>query len=62
MKLGYWNGSRETENITRYEASRIALKMNPKLKEKDIWNGKDKDKEASLYEVTVMFNKANPAI
>lgn len=59
MRKKYWNGERPTAFITRYEASRIALKINPALKEKDVWNGKDGQKEATKYEVSVMLNKAN---
>lgn len=40
MKKGLWNGSRENDMITRWEASRIAMRLNPKIKESAIWTGK----------------------
>lgn len=39
MKAKVWNGENSNKNITRYEASVIASRLNPKAK--DIWNGKD---------------------
>ena len=56
MKAKVWNGENANKNITRYEASVIASRLNPKAK--DIWNWKDWDKEASKYEVSVMLNRA----
>jgi hypothetical protein len=58
MKRKIWNGSRENDNITRWEASRIAMRLAPKVKESDIWSGKFGDKAASKYEVSVMLNRA----
>jgi len=58
MKKGYWNGERANDNITRFEASRIALKMNTAMKEKEIWNGKDGSRDASRYEVGIMLDRA----
>lgn len=62
MKAWLWNGERENDMITRWEASRIAMRLNPKIKEEDIWNGKDWQKAASRYEVTTMFHRAVPEI
>lgn len=58
MKAKVWNWENASKNITRWEASRIAMRLNPKIKEEDIWNWKDWDKEASRYEVSVMLNRA----
>lgn len=59
MKDGVWNGSRAEDNITRFEASRMALKLNSQVKEKDIWNWKDVNREASIYEVSLMLSKVS---
>lgn len=59
MRDGLWNGSRAEDNITRFEASRMALKLNSQVKEKDIWNWKDGNREASIYEVSLMLSKVS---
>lgn len=59
MRDGLWNGSRAEDNITRFEASRMALKLNSQVKEKDIWNWKDVNREASIYEVSLMLSKVS---
>lgn len=59
MRDGLWNGSRAEDNITRFEASRMALKLNSQVKEKDIWNLKDVNREASIYEVSLMLSKVS---
>lgn len=58
MKAKVWNWENASKNITRWEASRIAMRLNPKVEESKIWNWKDWDKEASRYEVSVMLNRA----
>lgn len=37
MKDGLWNGERAGSNITRYEASRMALRLKT-IPENQIWN------------------------
>lgn len=59
MKDGLWNGERAGSNISRYEASRMAIRLNTLVPEKTIWNGKDGQKEASIYEVTLMLSKVS---
>ncbi len=59
MKAGLWNWERANNFITRYESSRICLKINPLIKEKDIWNWKDGGRNASIYEVTLMLSKVS---
>lgn len=57
-RLGYWNGERESDNLTRFEASRIALKIiwNNNF-ESHIWNGIDSNRSVTKYELSVMLNK-----
>ena len=38
MRSGCWNGSRETDNITRWETVQIAKRLNPKIEESKLWN------------------------
>lgn len=59
MKDKLWNGERAWDNITRFEASRMAMKLNPLTPENKIWNRKDKDKPATIYEVTLMLSKSS---
>lgn len=59
MKDWLWNWERAGSNITRYEASRMAMRLNTLVKEKDIWNWKDWQKEASIYETTLMLSKTS---
>lgn len=59
MKDGIWNGERAGDNITRYEASRMAIRLNPQVPENQIWNWKDGNKDASIYEVTIMLSKVS---
>lgn len=59
MKDWLWNGERAGDNITRYEASRMAMRLNSQVPEKNIWNGKDWNKDASLYETTLMLSKVS---
>lgn len=58
MREKVWNWERAGDFITRFEASRMALKKNPGVKEKDVWNGKNGSVNASIYEVSVMFSRA----
>lgn len=59
MKDKLWNWERAWDNITRYECSRMAIKLNPLVPEKNIWNKKDKDKPATIFEVTTMLSKSS---
>ena len=59
MKAGLWNWTRQEDLITRFEASRIALRIwRGKVKEDKIWNWKDWDKPASKFEYTQMVHNA----
>ena len=58
MQAGLWNGSRSDDMITRYEASRIALRIKA-VPERTVWNGKGWDKKASIYEVTAMLSRVS---
>jgi hypothetical protein len=58
MKKGLWNGARENDNLTRWEASRIAMRLG-KVDEKDVWNSKLPEKDVSKYEYSVMLNRVN---
>lgn len=59
MKNKLWNWERADDNITRFEASRMAMRLNPLTPENKIWNRKDKDKPATIYEVTLMLSKCS---
>lgn len=59
MKDWLWNWERAGDNITRYEASRMALRLNSQVPENQIWNGKDWNKDASIYETTLMLSKVS---
>ncbi len=59
MKNKLWNWERANDNITRFEASRMAMRLNPLTPENKIWNKKDKDKPATIYEVTLMLSKCS---
>lgn len=59
MKDGLWNGERAWDNITRYESSRMAIRLNTLVREKDIWNWRDGNKDASIYEATLMLSKVS---
>jgi hypothetical protein len=37
----------------------MAIKLNPLVPEKNIWNKKDKDKPATIFEVTTMLSKSS---
>lgn len=60
MQAGLWNGERANDPITRYEASRVAMKLNPQVPENLIWNMKNGTNKASIYETTLMLNKVSP--
>lgn len=67
MKEKLWNGENADVFISRYEISRIAIRLNSqpdvkKVKESTIWNLKDGSMPATIYEVSVMLNRANPKI
>jgi len=60
MQAGLWNWERANDPITRYEASRVAMKLNPQVPENLIWNMKNWTNKASIYETTLMLNKVSP--
>lgn len=62
MRDGLWNWEKVNDPITRYESSRISLRLNPMLKEKDVWNGKNRNAPASKYEISIMLHNANNLI
>jgi len=67
MREWLFNGERTEEFISRYEISRIALRLNAqpwvkKVKENTIWNLANWSLPATIYEVSVMLNRANPKI
>lgn len=37
----------------------MAMRLNPLTPENKIWNKKDKDKPATIYEVTLMLSKCS---
>ena len=60
MKLGLRNGERENDLLTRWEASRIAMRIAfKKVTEEDVWNGKDWEKPVSKYEYSAMLHRCN---
>ena len=62
MKGGFWNGERAEDNITRFEASRIALRLDSTLKEKSVWNEKNGWIDATRFEISIMLGKGNKQI
>lgn len=60
MKKWLWNGERENDLLTRFEASRIALRISQgKVEEKNIWNGKNIDQPVSKFEFFTMLSRAS---
>jgi len=59
---GYWNYQRPNDLVTRYEASRMAIRMatfyNRKIAEVKIWNRKDGNANVTIDEVKSMFERA----
>ncbi len=59
---GYWNTQRPNDLATRYEASRMAIRMGAfyqeNVPESNIWNGQDKNANTTLFEVKKMFENA----
>jgi hypothetical protein len=60
MRKGWWNGSREKDNLTRFEASAIAFRIwQWKVPQELIWNQKWANDAVSRYEFSVMINRVD---
>ena len=55
---GYWNGERENQNLTRYEASLISMRVASRTSDDGIWNGERPDTSVTRYEAVLMIERA----
>lgn len=63
QERGYWNGQKPNDFATRYEASRVAIRIAKfygiNIPENKIWNMKDGNANVIVQDLKVMFEKAS---
>jgi hypothetical protein len=55
IERGIWNGKRENDICTRYEAAQIAMRATNKTSDKGLYNGINKDSPCTRYEAVLML-------